>query len=137
MQDVEAQQRGGTDGPAAYEGEAGIVTRMDESYVPEFYEPRHGALISRAGCGARHVRADRDRPDRELIPRQQISGERQEQRQDEEDDADVPVELAWRLVRAGHEDAEHVQPDGDDHRVRTPAMHLTHDPEGRLLAQVH
>jgi hypothetical protein len=30
-----------------------------------------------------------------------------------------------------------MQPDGDDHRVRTPAVHFAHDPERRLFAQVH
>src|SRR5262249_4018145 len=43
---------------------------------------------------------------------------------------------AGRLVGAGHEHAEHVDPDGDDHRVRAPAVDLAHDPEGDLLAQV-
>src|SRR5713101_3767868 len=48
-------------------------------------------------------------------------------RRREEVDADHPVELARRLVAAGHEDPEHVQPDEDDHAVRRPAVHVAHD----------
>ena len=51
-------------------------------------------------------------------------------------DADVPVELARRLVGAGHEHAEHVQPDGDDHGVGAPAVQLAHDAERHLLGEV-
>ena len=51
--------------------------------------------------------------------------------------ADDPVELARRLVRAGHEDAEHVQPDRDHHAVRRPAVHVPHEhPERHVELEV-
>ena len=34
MQHIETEQRRGPDGPPAYEREAGIIARMDKSYVP-------------------------------------------------------------------------------------------------------
>ena len=59
-----------------------------------------------------------------LIVRKQISREAQQHGQDHQQHADAPIEFARTLVGAGHEDAEHVQPDGDDHQVRGPAMHV-------------
>src|SRR6266581_634329 len=60
VQHVEAQQRRRPDGSPADETEPRVVTGVNQSYVTEFYEPRHGALISRAGRRARHRRADCD-----------------------------------------------------------------------------
>ena len=71
---------------------------------------------------ARERRADRDRPDRELVPGQQVARERQSERQEQQDDADDPVELAWRLVRPGVEHARHVQRHAEDHEVRAPPV---------------
>ena len=62
---------------------------------------------------------------------------RQQQRQHQQDHADHPVELARRLVRAGQEDAEHVQPDGDHHAVRRPAVHVPHEhPERHVELEI-
>ena len=50
---------------------------------------------------------------------------------------DHPVELARRLVRAGEEDAEHVQPDRDHHAVRRPAVHVAHQhPERHVELEI-
>ena len=76
-----------------------------------------------------------NRPDRQLVPGQQIAGERQQERQHEHDDADVPVELPGRLVRSGQEDPHHVQHHRDDHRMRAPPVQLAHDPQRHVLAQ--
>ena len=83
-----------------------------------------------------HVAADGDGPDRQLIPRQQVAGEAQQHRQHQQDDADDPVELARRLVGAGQEDAHHVQPDRDDHRVGAPAVNLAQDAQRHVGTQV-
>ena len=72
----------------------------------------------------RDVGADGDRPERELVPRQQIAGEREEQREQQHHDADDPVPLALLavadavLVGAGEEHAHQVQEHRDDHQVR-------------------
>ena len=75
---------------------------------------------------AHHVRADGDRPERELVPGQQVAGEREQQRERQQDDADHPVELTRRLVGAVVEDARHVQEDRQHHEVRGPSMHVSH-----------
>src|SRR5256885_13111934 len=49
----------------------------------------------------------------------------------------ISVELARRLVGAGQEDAEHVQPDRDHHAVRGPAVHVPHEhAEGHVVLEV-
>ena len=58
-----------------------------------------------------------------------------QQRQQQQDDADHPVEFARRFVAAGEKDTIHVQPDGDHHGVRTPAMQFAQDAQRRHVAQ--
>ncbi len=106
-------------------------------WPPRVEQRRSRSLVAEERRGAGHVGADRDGPDRELVPGQQVAGEGEQQREHQQDDADVPVELPRRLVGAGHEDAEHVQPDRDHHGVRAPAVELAHDAERGRLAQVH
>src|SRR6267378_518062 len=55
---------------------------------------------------------------------------------DEQEEAHHPVKFARRFIRAGEEDAHHVQPDGDDHRVRAPAVDFTKEAEGYVRAKV-
>ena len=75
------------------------------------------------------VGADRHGPVGELVPRQQVSGEGEEERQEEHRDADDPVPLALLvltgavLVRAGQEDADEVQEHDRDHEVRRDPVH--------------
>ena len=75
------------------------------------------------------VGADRHRPVRELIPRQQVAGERQQQRQEQHGDADHPVLLALLalpdavLVGAGQEHPHQVKEDRRDHEVRGEPVH--------------
>ena len=72
-----------------------------------------------------------------MIIGKQIAGEGEQQRQDQEDNADVPIEFARLLVRAGKKDAEHVQLDGDDHQVGSPAMHIAQQfAEGHVVLEV-
>ncbi len=58
-----------------------------------------------------HSRADRDRPVRELVPRQQVTGEVRSDDAEQEDQADDPVELARLVVTAGEIDAQQVKED--------------------------
>src|SRR3984893_7705215 len=87
--------------------------------------------VPRVGAGDRrvlgHVGADGDGPDGELVPGQQVTGKAQQQRDQQQQGAHAPVELARLLVGAGQKDARHVQPDGDHHRVRRPAVHVADD----------
>src|SRR5712692_11204687 len=103
VEHVEAQERALADEAPAEEGEARVGPRVHHLHVAQSQELRAGALVPEHRRSAGHVRADGDGPDRELVPRQQVPGEGEEQGQHEEDDADVPVELAGRLVGPGHE----------------------------------
>ncbi len=102
VQGVEAQQRVLTDlGPA------------DEQVLGLAAEQRDVVHESRS---------DRHRPVRELVPGQQVSGEGEREREQQEHHADHPVELAWRLVGAGVEHAYEMQEDDQHHEVRGPAV---------------
>ncbi len=83
------------------------------------------------------VRADSDRPVAELVPRQQVTGEREEEGQQQEDDADHPVELAGLLVRPGKEGAHHVEEHGEHHEMGRPTVDVAHElPEADAGAEV-
>ena len=94
-----------------------------------------------AGPDARHRRrdvgADGHRPEGQLIPRKQVAGEGEEQRQQEHHDADHPVPLTPLaladavLVGAGQEHSRQVQDHGDDHQVGTDAVHRAEPPAER------
>ena len=84
---------------------------------------------------AGHVAADRNGPDGKLVPGQKVAGEAQEQRQDEQNNADAPVELPGRLITSGQKDPVHVQPDGDDHGMGAPAVQFAKHAERRHIAQ--
>ena len=119
MEHVEAQQRGLPDLVAAQQQ----VARLR----PEDREVRDDA------------RPDRDRPERELVPRQQVAGEGEGEREQQQQHADDPVELARRLVGAGEEDPAHVQEDDRDHAVRGPAVRVAqeHPERDRVLEVLH
>src|SRR5262245_31647140 len=97
VEDVEAQERARANEASAEQAEARVVGRGHELDVADLEQVRGGALDSEQRRGGGHVRADRDGPDRQLVPRQQVSREREEQREDEQDHADDPVELPGRL----------------------------------------
>jgi len=131
VQDVEAKQRRRSHHRPRREQRASVVARRHSQLRAE------RTFVAEQGRGPRHVRADRHRPDCQLIPGEQVAGEREQEREGEQVDADDPVELPGRLVTAGHEDPEHVQPDEDDHAVRRPAVHVAHDhSEGNVEVEV-
>ena len=96
-----------------------LIVRRSEQHVVDRV-PEHRRVTH-------HVRADGDRPERQLVPRQQVAGEREQQGERQQDDADHPVELARRLVGAVVEDARHVQEDREHHEVRGPSVHISHE----------
>ncbi len=77
----------------------------------------------------RDVRSHRDRPVRELVPREEIAREGKEEGAEEEAHAEHPVLLpllplsAAVLVGAREEDAHHVEEDDDHHEMRGQAVH--------------
>ena len=54
----------------------------------------------------------------------EVITETEQQGEDEQGNTDDPVELARRPVRAGQEDAQHVEHDEDDHQVGAPPVQV-------------
>jgi hypothetical protein len=96
------------------------IERLGDSY-------RVGHLARRLS----DVGPDRDRPVGQLVPRQQVSGERQAQRDDQQAQPDQPIELARAAVRAGVERPHHVQQHGHHHHVGRPAVDVADEPARR------
>ena len=83
----------------------------------------------------RHIGTNRDRPDGQLIPRQQVPGKGEQERQEQQNDTDNPIEFSWRFVTARQEHSIHVQPDGNHHGVCPPAMQFPQHAQRRDIAQ--
>ena len=79
-------------------------------------------------CFLRDIGTDRHRPERQLVPRQQVAGEGKEQRDQQQRQTDQPVGGALCSVRAGEEDAQHVQKHHQHHQVRRPAVLVAQQP---------
>src|SRR5437879_3832555 len=75
VQHVEAQERSGPDEPATEKREPRVVRRRHELDVADLEQPCGGSLDPDQRRRGRHVRADRDRPARQLVPREQGTGE--------------------------------------------------------------
>src|SRR3712207_8479981 len=69
------------------------------------------------------VRPDGHRPDRELVPRQEVPREREPERQEQQDDADDPVELAWGLVGPR---VEHARQDRKSTRLNSSHANISY-----------
>lgn len=106
MKDVETQKRVRSDLDAA--------------------DQRKAHLISEDGCIRTHVGSNGYGPQRQLIPWEQIPGEGEQQREEQEHDSNDPVEFARWLVRTVVEHAAHVEEHGEHHDVGTPPMHVAH-----------
>ena len=109
---IEARQRGGAEFRAAAQEVAQVGA-----------DQRAGAV---------DVHAHDRRPVGALVERQQIAGEGHHHRQDQQHDADHPVELARVLVGAEEERAPHVQEHEDHHHARAPLVHAADE-----LAEEH
>ena len=83
---------------------------------------------------AAHVRADRDGPIGDLVPRQQVAREAQHDGQEQEHHADHPVELARWLVGPVVEDPHHVQEHEEHHQVGAPPVDVAGQQAERDLA---
>src|SRR5204862_2752163 len=92
---VDSVQRVRSDLAAAEEERARVV-----DVVQARNELVTGPFVTEHRRRTTHVAPDGHRPDRELVPRQQVAREREEQGQDQEEHADHPVELTGRLVGA-------------------------------------
>jgi hypothetical protein len=90
-----------------------------------------------------NVGSDGDRPERQLIPWQQVAGETEKQRQNEQGDPEDPVEGTRRakdlprLVGAGEKDPKHVEEDQRHHEVsRDPVQPSQEPPETHRMVEV-
>ena len=86
-----------------------------------------------------HHRIDHPQPGpAEQVVRQRIAGDAHRQGQQEQSDADEPVDLAWPAEGAGEEDAQQVHHDGGYEDQRGPVVDLAHHQSGaHLEAQAH
>src|SRR5262244_1786828 len=74
VEDVETQERARADKPPAEEAEARVVGGRDELDVADLQQARARPLDADERRRRGHVRSDRDGPDRELVPREQVPG---------------------------------------------------------------
>ncbi len=74
--------------------------------------------------GRDDVRRNGDRPERQLIPREQVSAEAEEDRQAEQHDPHQPVDPACSGVAGGEKDPEEMKDDHGDHRMCSPPVHI-------------
>ena len=86
------------DDASSQQGKTNVAARSHELKISDFQELRSRSLMPHQRRRAGHIRAHGDRPDRELVPRKQIAGKAQQQRQDQEEHAHDPVEFPRRLV---------------------------------------
>ena len=100
------------------------VARQYEAGDP-FAHHRHATRLRRT---------DDHRPDRGLVPPEQLSGKGECQRQQQQDGAAEPVELAGELVRRHQIGAGHVDTDQQHHGGGAEVVHPAQEPpEQRLL----
>jgi len=90
-------------------------------------------LRSEDGRAAGDGRSDPEAPIGVLVEAQDLSGEGQSQRAQEQEDSDDPGQLARELVGAEQHDLDHVEEDDRHHEVRAPAVHGAEVPAERLL----
>ena len=83
----------------------------------------------------RLLRRDDDRPERVLVPSEQLAGEGHRQHREKEQRAREPVRLARELERAKEVDLRHVDEDEHDHGARAEVMDPAYDrTERRVVA---
>ena len=84
-------------------------------------------LLADQRRGLGHAGADGDRPQCQLVPGQQVTGEAEEAGKNEQQHAGKPGELAWLLVAGGIESAQHMQENDEHHRLRAQAVQIAHE----------
>ena len=90
--------------------------------------------ITRDRRQPRDVDRDDRRPVRALIPRQQIPRQRESQDEAEERQPGEPRDLARRLVRPEHDDAQQVQDEKHDEKARAEVVEPADETPGRRAA---
>ena len=112
----------------AQEGGLADLVATDQQVLQPSAEERH--VLDQVG-------ADGDGPVAELVPRQQVPGEGERQREHEERHPEDPVELARALVGPGEEGPDQVQHHDEHHQVGGPPVHVADQlPESDAGAQV-
>ncbi len=88
------------------------------------------------GNAAHDGSADAEAPVGVLIEAQDLAGEGHAEREEQQEDADDPGELARIFVGAEEEDLHHVDEHDGDHEVRSPAVNGAQKPaEGDLVVE--
>src|SRR5439155_9986500 len=77
MQDIKSQERIPAHKAPAQENKARIAPRMDQIHISDTEQLGAWSLVSEERRGPAHVTADGDRPNRQLVPGQQVAREAQ------------------------------------------------------------
>jgi len=105
-------------------GASHVVARDDEAREPISDDRRPRRLFCR----------DHDRPERVLVPPQELPGEGHRERCEEEERPGEPVRFAGELEGSEQIHLRHVDKDEDHHRARPEIVHSAHDrAEGRIV----
>ena len=81
------------------------------------------------------IGADRRGEVSQLVPRQQIAGETEAEREQKQEITGNPGHFARRAIRLQHHRAEHVEHQRNDHQVRAPTVDRTDQPAERNLGR--
>ena len=80
-----------------------------------------------------HVRRDLRRPISFLVPRQQVTREREPEHELHQNEAEPEIDLARRAIRAVDHDLHEVDRHQHDHHLRREVVHAAQQPAGRHL----
>src|SRR6478672_12169620 len=101
--------------------------KTQQSVGVHFISAQHqeANLFSHQRNGLGDVGADRDSPERQLVPWQEITGVTEQQSDKQKEYADHPIKLPGWTIRSAVKNLEHVCEYLEDHRVGRPAMQVS------------
>ena len=104
-----------------------------ERQVPDAVAALHHALdpATDERDGPHDAGHDAGRPVALLIPGQEVAGQAERERHEQQEHAGPPAELSRRAVGAVQQHLEHVHDEQDDHRARAEVVQAAHEPAER------
>ena len=131
VKQVQSDQRNGE------QGEQADVPHIDAAQQRHPLRELFGERQAEDTHALRHPQKMREGLVRLLVPLQHGAGKQQADHHQQQAHADIPVDLARRLVRSGERDADHVEQEGDSQHLPRPEMNAPQKPaEPHLVDQV-
>src|SRR5215467_2085948 len=81
--------------------------------------------MSKQGGCACHIRTNRNCPDRQLIPREQITAKTQQKGKGKQDHSHTPVKFTRRFIRSSVKGTSHMHHHHKNHGMRSITVHVT------------